>query len=339
MTCPPQQGPTDRGTGALTQAMVRVFIMLIWMLPAAIADQGINNIREELLRNIYGSAAYDPFVTFKSPPGLRKRASPHTHVGSGLIEHLLDITDAKLIVEVGAFIGGSTMLLAKAIEKRTLSGKAPGTLVTIDPFVGDVQMWFNLLGPPRAGRKFIMGPAYTNPAHDRFLFMQGGRPHIFEQFMVNILEDKMQHIVLPLVTTATVGLVGLQRLQSVRGTPQVDALYLDSSHEEDDTLAELKLAWNVLRPGGLLFGDDYDQYWPGVREAVFKFAKAKAADLAEQSHTDMQNIPPHNWTQIIPGLLVDNVHNKGNQWILFSRHRSRKLARRTHRDDGTTRPQ
>lgn len=306
-------------------------LVLLSFLSVAATNQTIagptdKGLRNELVRNIYG-AAHDPFTVFTSPKGLSKRASPHTHVTSSLIEHLLTVTDARFVVEVGAFIGGSTVLLAKAIDKRRkLIGKADGALVSIDPFVGDVQMWFNVLGPPRLGRKFISGRPDTNPAHDRFLFMQNGRPRIFEQFMVNVLEEKMQHIVLPLATTATVGLVGLQRLQSVRGIPQVDALYLDSSHEEEDTLAELKLAWAVLRPGGVIFGDDYDQYWPGVQGAVYAFAAMKSTQLEWQSDEGMQAIPPHNWTQIMPGLLVDTVHTKGNQWILFSRRKPHEVV-------------
>jgi hypothetical protein len=33
-------------------------------------------------------------------------------------------------------------------------------------------------------------------------------------------------------------------------------IYLDSAHEQGETLIELALYWNILQPGGVLFGDD-----------------------------------------------------------------------------------
>ena len=35
----------------------------------------------------------------------------------------------------------------------------------------------------------------------------------------------------------------------------VDAIYLDSAHEFGETFFELMLFWEVLKPGGVLFGD------------------------------------------------------------------------------------
>jgi len=51
--------------------------------------------------------------------------------------------------------------------------------------------------------------------------------------------------------------------------PQV--IYLDIAHEEHETLIELQLAWDILSPGGVLFGDDWN--WDAVRDDVTKFAK------------------------------------------------------------------
>jgi predicted O-methyltransferase YrrM len=53
------------------------------------------------------------------------------------------------------------------------------------------------------------------------------------------------------------------------GHTMIDLLYIDSSHEREDTIREVE-AWRpVLAPGGLIVFDDFDHPdYPEVREAV-----------------------------------------------------------------------
>ena len=61
-------------------------------------------------------------------------------------------------------------------------------------------------------------------------------------------------------------------------------IYLDSAHEQGETLIELALYWNILQPGGILFGDDWS--WMTVRCDVKKFVYAKFNNRASRSHMD-----------------------------------------------------
>ena len=79
-------------------------------------------------------------------------------------------------------------------------------------------------------------------------------------------------------------------------------------------MAELRLVWDVLRPGGVVFGDDYDVFWPGVTRAVDKFARLHMEELEPQMYFDDIF---SNFSQPIPGLIVDRAARKANQWILF----------------------
>ena len=54
---------------------------------------------------------------------------------------------------------------------------------------------------------------------------------------------------------------------------QADAIYLDASHEYESVVADLVAYWRVLRPGGVLIGDDFDSSWPGVVRAVNEFSE------------------------------------------------------------------
>lgn len=53
---------------------------------------------------------------------------------------------------------------------------------------------------------------------------------------------------------------------------QVDWVYVDGSHSFGGCLTDLKNAQRIVKPGGLIFGDDYGNK-PGVTSAVQEFAE------------------------------------------------------------------
>jgi hypothetical protein len=51
--------------------------------------------------------------------------------------------------------------------------------------------------------------------------------------------------------------------------PEIDFLFIDSSHELEETVATFRLWSERLRPGGLVAFHDYaDEQYPGVAQAV-----------------------------------------------------------------------
>ena len=57
------------------------------------------------------------------------------------------------------------------------------------------------------------------------------------------------------------------------GPESFDLAYVDGSHTELDTMTDLVMSFNLLKAGGVMLVDDYDQpAFPGVRMAVDKFA-------------------------------------------------------------------
>lgn len=72
-------------------------------------------------------------------------------------------------------------------------------------------------------------------------------------------------MVIPFSTTS---ILGARFLHIYQYYPQV--IFLDSAHEQGETLIELALFWAMLQPGGILLGDDWD--WTTVRCDVKKFA-------------------------------------------------------------------
>ncbi len=62
------------------------------------------------------------------------------------------------------------------------------------------------------------------------------------------------------------GLKVLERFQLRRNMPKPLLIYLDSAHEEVETLLEMTLAWRLLPDNGVLMGDDWG--WPAVSRDV-----------------------------------------------------------------------
>ena len=57
-----------------------------------------------------------------------------------------------------------------------------------------------------------------------------------------------------------------------------DVAYIDTAHEQGETLGEMFAYWELLRPGGLLLGDDYN-YFPAVKYDVDAFVGHKNLTL------------------------------------------------------------
>lgn len=50
---------------------------------------------------------------------------------------------------------------------------------------------------------------------------------------------------------------------------KVDMVFIDGNHEYDVVVKDIKKAYELLKPGGLICGHDYDHpMWPDVRKAV-----------------------------------------------------------------------
>ena len=79
--------------------------------------------------------------------------------------------------------------------------------------------------------------------------------------------NRFERTIFPLSMPSIVGARLLARLPWI-----VDVVYLDSAHEKGETFVELHLYFELLRPGGLLIGDDYAMF-PAVKHDVDRFAR------------------------------------------------------------------
>jgi predicted O-methyltransferase YrrM len=64
---------------------------------------------------------------------------------------------------------------------------------------------------------------------------------------------------------------------------QADLIYIDGGHAEYEVYGDLVHYWPLVRPGGILFGDDYWTTWSGVIRAVNRFVYEQHLPLETNS--------------------------------------------------------
>ena len=103
-------------------------------------------------------------------------------------------------------------------------------------------------------------------SHKHIISYKQGFPDLAETFRRRIATEGMENIIYPLALPSLL----TARLLYLLGY-QLDVIYVDSAHEVGETLVELHLFYLLLRPNGLLMGDDIG--WPAVSHDVDVFAK------------------------------------------------------------------
>ena len=151
----------------------------------------------------------------------------------------------KLIVEVGTWKGASAIHMAKICRKLELNTE----IVCIDTWLGNWQHW-----------------ARTSGIGSRIdLRLKNGFPCLYQQFLTNVLIEKMEAVItpLPLTSMAAVKLFVHYGLKP-------DVIYIDGDHEYEAAISDLRGWLPLLTETGVLIGDDYT--FPGVQRAVKEVA-------------------------------------------------------------------
>jgi predicted O-methyltransferase YrrM len=157
----------------------------------------------------------------------------------------LETSRAGLVIEVGTWKGASLLHMHRVSRLLGLSTQ----FISIDTWLGsNIEHWLD---------------DGLRPS----LRLRHGYPRMFEQFLRNMTQAGIMDDVFPLPMTTTAAAHLLKPLGIV-----ADAVYVDAGHQEEEVALDLRLYHDLLRPGGVLFGDDYDQAWPGVVTAVNRFA-------------------------------------------------------------------
>ncbi|MCX6874682.1 MAG: class I SAM-dependent methyltransferase [Verrucomicrobia bacterium] len=206
----------------------------------ALGSASLGNDGEALLHAIH---AVDPYA------GFAYQTIPFEAQGWGSQSPAFGTLVARirphLIIEVGTWKGGSAMEMATHLERHALTASR---ILCIDTWLGALEMWGDHTEADRYGS----------------LALKHGYPQLYYQFLANVCHQGLQPRIIPFPLPSVTAAQWL----SLRGV-RAELIYLDGSHEEEDVDADLTDYWDLLAPGGVIFGDDYA--WTGVRMAVDRF--------------------------------------------------------------------
>lgn len=162
-----------------------------------------------------------------------------------IFEKLIKEVQPTRIIEVGTWKGQSTITMGRAIKNLNLNCE----IRCVDTWLGALEFWW---------------------AEDksRDLRLKNGYPQVYYQFLSNVVHNHMENIILPFPTTSDIAHRFFKRNDI---TAQL--IYIDASHEQGDVYRDISNYYELLLPGGIIFGDDYNKSWPGVQLDVKKFSK------------------------------------------------------------------
>jgi predicted O-methyltransferase YrrM len=167
-----------------------------------------------------------------------------------LLPRLVEDLRPRLVIEVGTWKGATAVRLAALLRRQG----ADAALVCVDTWLGSVDQWED------------------EPAHGWNIrpHLRHGYPALYYQFLANVLHTGCADLVVPVPNTSANAARWLAR-QGVAA----DLVYVDGSHEEDDVYRDLCDYWKLLRPGGVMVGDDWHARRFGVICAVNRFARER----------------------------------------------------------------
>jgi hypothetical protein len=174
---------------------------------------------------------------------------------SPIFDALISQRRPTRIIEVGSFKGASAIHMADTIRKCAYQGE----IVCVDTWLGTVTHWL-----------------------ERMDDMEFGRPTVYYQFLANIIHSGHTGTIVPFPVDSITGAQFFTERKMA-----ADAIYIDAGHDYAHVMSDLRAWWPILRPGGLMFGDDYHLMWLGVVRAVH--------DFAEQSGLQVHLNFPDKW--------------------------------------------
>jgi hypothetical protein len=198
--------------------------------------------KHELQKVLMPPDTYDEFQPYDYPHDLQGWGGTHD-----IFAKLIGLVRPEIIVELGSWKGRSAINMAN--ELSFVQKLYDSKIVCVDTWLGATEF----IGKPDDDPK-------------RGLRRVNGYPTVFYQFLSNVFRHGHLNRIVPFPQTTTNALRWMER-----NGVTADLVYVDASHDVEDVESDLALSTRVVRPiseGGILFGDDYCEHWPGVKEAV-----------------------------------------------------------------------
>jgi len=172
---------------------------------------------------------------------------------SPVFRRLMEEVRPRVVVELGTWKGGSALHLCDLADRLGLSDV---TVVCVDTWLGGAWHW----------REDRVPEAFAS------LACRHGYPTLYAQFLANVIRQGHSNKIVPVPNTTDAA----AEIVREAGLGAIDLLYIDASHTEAAVHADLATWWPLVRDGGVVFGDDFIDAYPGVERAVRRFCDARA---------------------------------------------------------------
>ncbi len=159
-------------------------------------------------------------------------------------EYILE-TRPKIILELGCFLGDSTITMANVLKKESLDSH----IITVDTWLGSQEHWLQ---------------DKCNLLHE-FSYFEYGIGTLYDKCLSNFIHKQVEDYIIPMPTTTDTAYDVLNSLGF-----KFDMIYMDADHRYDVVYSDLCKYYNLLNPNGILFGHDVD--WEPVKNAVVMFS-------------------------------------------------------------------
>lgn len=207
-------------------------------------------VRQSFIDAVYDGV--DPFAAY--PKAERKLAADALPEGWGsshpYFKRYIESVRPRFIVEVGTWLGGSAVHMGHLLRA---AGLGEGCILCVDTWLGSSEH-------------------FLQDQERRQLKIANGRATFYDDFMRNVVDHGLQDIIVPFSITS---IAAAEVLRERNFRP--DLIYLDGDHTPRGVRADLELYWDILRPGGVLLGDDFD--WQEVHTTVLEFAYLKKVEF------------------------------------------------------------
>jgi cephalosporin hydroxylase len=183
-----------------------------------------------------------------------------------IFERVISKLRPKLIIEVGTWKGYSALMMANIIRQFGLDTQ----ILCVDTFLGSPEH-------------------FLDPQLNKLMKFKNGFPQLYQQFLANVIHAGCQEIIVPIAQTAEGASRVLKHFKLV-----ADFIYIDGDHSYQAVLGDLTNYWDLLRPGGILVGDDFDEKggWPGVVKAAREFTTKNNLSLTHGDGKFLIEKPP-----------------------------------------------
>ena len=179
-----------------------------------------------------------PYERFRGRSDLKERIRGWTGTHQFLTE-IVEKVKPITIIEVGSYLGQSAITMAKEVKRLNL----PTTLICVDTWLGSSEHWLN---------------DKCNYLVD-FDYFADGISAMYDQFVINMIVNGVDDMVVPIPNTSR----NAHHILKWKGVKS-DLIYVDASHSKKDVYDDTILYYDLLSPGGVIFGDDYQ--WTEVKE-------------------------------------------------------------------------